>query len=111
MTTPAQRRHSSVDDQVEAKRKIIRQRLDEINAEVESAMRAENLPSVIQITVPSRYSLVTIAGQSDVPRDEWSRMSAIVRRTLEEKLGGTGFRSRPLSRAVAHATTNSGARD
>jgi hypothetical protein len=111
MTTPMQRRHSSVDDKVEARRKIIRQRLDEISAEIENALVAESLPSSIQITVPTRYSLVTIASQSDVPLDEWSRMSAIVRGILEQKLHGTGFRSRPLSHAVAHAMTNSGTSD
>jgi hypothetical protein len=99
------------DDKVEAKRRMIRQQLGEIAAEVENAMRAENLRCPIQITVPTRHSLVTISGQSDVPPDEWSRMSAIIRAVLERKLGGKGFRSRPLSRAVAHSTTGSGVPD
>lgn len=108
MTTPQHRRSASVDDKVETKRKIIRHRLDEIVAGVEIALRAEKLPSSIQITVPTRYSLVTIPGPSGVPPDEWSRMSAIVRGTLAQKCGVKGYRGRPLARAVANATTKAG---
>ena len=88
----------------------LRQSLAEIAVEVDNALRAENLPSIV-VTVPTRYSLVTIAGPRDVPFDEWSRMSAIVRGVLEQKLGGERYRGRPLFHAVANATTNSGALD
>jgi hypothetical protein len=99
--------HRSIDDQVEAKRKVIRQSLAEITVEVENALRAENLPSIV-VTVPTRYSLVTIAGPRDVPFDEWSRMSEIVCRILEQKLGGERYRGRPLARTIANATRNVG---
>ena len=78
MSVTQRRFHRSIDDQAEAKRKVIRQSLAEIAVEVDNALRAENLPSIV-VTVPTRYSLVTIAGPRDVPFDEWSRMSAIVR--------------------------------
>jgi hypothetical protein len=102
--TGAKRRHStSTDDKVEAKRKIIRRSLDEITVEIEQALREANLRSPINIVVPSRNSMVTITNARDLPPDEWSRMSKIVCQVLEQRLGGTGLRGRPLARAVANA--------
>jgi hypothetical protein len=102
----ARKRTATTDDKVEAKRKIIRRSLDEITVEVASAMRDANLHSPINIVVPTRHSLVTIANARDLPPDEWSRMSQIVCQVLEQKLGGTGLRGRPLARAVANAITD-----
>jgi hypothetical protein len=104
MTIAAKRRHSSsTDDKVEAKRKIIRKSLNEIAAEVASAMKDANLHAPISIVVPSRHSLVTITNARDLPPDEWSQMSGIVCRVLEQKLGGVGLRGRRLARAVTNA--------
>jgi hypothetical protein len=96
---------SSTDDKVEAKRKIIRQSLDEITHEVASAMRDANLrSSSISIAVPSRYSLVTITSPGNVAPDEQARMSAIVREVVRRKLGSRGLRGRALSHATTDAT-------
>jgi hypothetical protein len=100
--TVAKRRTSS-DDKVEAKRKIIRQSLGEITAEVASKMRGENLHSSVNIVVPSRHSLVTIGGTRDLPTDVWSRVSEIVCEVIGQKLGREGLRGRPLARATATA--------
>jgi hypothetical protein len=97
------KRKSSTDDKVEANRKIIRRALDEIIVAVEQAMQRENLRSRIQIVVPSRYSLVTIAGPCDSSSDERSRLSAIVCEVIGQKLGRDGLRGRPLDRATATA--------
>jgi hypothetical protein len=105
MTVAKRRRNSSTDDKVEAKRKIIRKSLDEITVEIEQALRCANLRSAVSIVVPSRYSLVTIGGVRDLPPDEWSLVSAIVRRIVGQRLGGRELRGRPLARAVATAAT------
>jgi hypothetical protein len=96
-------RKSSTDDKVEAKRKIIRRALDEITAEVASKMRGENLHSSVNIVVPSRHSLATIAGPLDLPTEVWSRVSEIVCEVIGQKLGREGLRGRPLARATATA--------
>jgi hypothetical protein len=100
------KRKSSTDDKVEAKRKIIRQSLDEITAEVEAVMGGENLRSSISLVVPSRHSLVAITSPGNVPPDERARMSAIVREVVGRQLGSTGLRGRALSHATAKATTD-----
>lgn len=97
------KRKLSTDDKVEAKRKIIRRSLDEITAELETELRRASLRSPINIVVPSRYSLVTIASARDLPPDEWSLVSAIVRQVVGKRLGGHELRGRPLARAVARA--------
>jgi len=94
---------SSTDDKVEAKRKIIRQSLDEITTEVASKMRGENLHSSVNIVVPSRHSLATIAGPLDLPTEVRSRVSEIVREVIGQKLGRQGLRGRPLAHATVTA--------
>jgi hypothetical protein len=102
----AVKRTRSTDDKVEAKRRVIRQFLDEITAEVEAEIRNANLRSSISIVVPSRHSLVTISNFGNVPSAERARMSAIVREVLAKKLGSKGLRGRALSHAMAKATTD-----
>ena len=105
----AAKRKSATDDKVEAKRKIIRRSLDEIIAEVEATLRNADLRHPINIVVPSRHSLVTIASSRDLPPDEWSRMFAIVREVLSRKLGAKGLRGRPLTSGMAKVTTDAAA--
>jgi hypothetical protein len=91
-----------IDDRIEQKRQIIRQALHEDTVEVEAAMRAENLRVPIRISVPSRYSIVTVRRPLNMTGDEWSRMSAIVREIVGRKLGGNELRSgRPLASVSA----------
>jgi hypothetical protein len=106
MKAPRRRRITTTDDKTEAKRKIIRQLLDQITREIEQAMREANLRCPLHIVVPSRYSLVTIGRPHDVPSDEWARMSAIVRDIVGKKLGSNGLCGRTLSFAMAKATTD-----
>ena len=103
------KRRSSTDDKVEAKRKIIRRSLGEITAEVEAELRKSNLHAGIAIVVPSRQSLVTITNQRNVPPDEWSRMSAIIREIVGKRLGGNELRGRALSYAMVKTTTDDAA--
>jgi hypothetical protein len=100
------KRRSSTDDKVEAKRKIIRKSLDDIVVEVQHALLSANLHSSVSMVVPSRHSIVTIAGPDNVPPDDWLRMSEIVRHVVAKRLGGGELRGRPLARAVAVAMTD-----
>ena len=104
MTAAKRRRGSSTDDKVEAKRRIIRQSIGEITAEVETELRGANLRSAINIVVPSRHSLVTIGGPPATASEEWSRTSEIVQRVFARWLGGNELRGRPLARSVANTT-------
>lgn len=97
------KRKSSIDDKTEANRKIIRRSLDEIKAQVEYALRDANISSPVHIVVPSRYSLITIAGPCDASSDERSRLSSIVCEVIGQKLGREGLRGRPLACAMATA--------
>jgi hypothetical protein len=97
------KRKSSTDDKAEAKRKVIRRSLDEITDEVAPKMRDNNLHCSVNIVVPSRHSLATIAGPRDLPTEVWSRVSEIVCEVIGQKLGRGGLRGRPLARATAAA--------
>ena len=99
------KRKSSTDDKIESKRKIIRQSIDEITVAVEQPMQRENLRSRIQIVVPTRHSLVTIAGHGS-SSEEQSRLSSIVCEAIGQKLGREGSRGRPLARATATTKLN-----
>jgi hypothetical protein len=100
------KRKSTTDDKVEAKRRIIRQSLDEITAEVEAAMGGANLRSSVKLVVPSRHSLVTVTSSGNVAPDEQAPLSAIVREVVGRRLGSNGLRGRALSHAIAKATTD-----
>jgi hypothetical protein len=100
------KRKSTTDDKVEAKRRIIRQSLNEITAEVATAMRGANLRSPVKLVVPSRHSLVTITSSGNAAPDEQARMSAIIREVVGKKLGSTGLRGRALSHAMAKPTAD-----
>src|SRR4051812_29038290 len=102
----AAKRRSTTDDKVEAKRKIIRRSIDEITAEVVTELRKANLRGGINMVVPSRQSLVSITNTYNMPPDEWSRMSAIVREIVGKRLGGNELRGRALSYAMAKTTTD-----
>jgi hypothetical protein len=96
------KRKSSTDDKVEVKRKIIRRSLAEITTEVEIELRRANLRGGINMIVPSRHTLLTIAGPT-VASEEWSGMSQVVRQVVAKRLGGSELRGRPLACAVATA--------
>ena len=90
---------------VESHREIIRQSLDEIAAEVATALREAHLEFPVFLTVPnSGDSLATMACPIDPSDEDWSHASAIVCRIIGQRLGDARLRGRSLHCAVANAT-------
>ena len=90
---------------VESHREIIRQSLEEIAAEVATALREAHLEFPVFLTVPnSGDSLATMACPLDPSDEDWSHASAIVCRIIGQRLGDTRLRGRALHCAVANAT-------
>ena len=95
---------TEVDDSLDAQRDIIRQSLDAIANEIGMAMRDVGLTFPLYITVRnSGDALVTIATPLDPSDTDWQRASAIVCRTLEERVGCDRLRGRELACAIANA--------
>ena len=89
----------------DAQREIIRQSLNEIAAEVATALRDAHLDFPVFLTVPnSGDSLATMACPIDPSDEDWSHASAIVCRIIGQRLGDTRLRGQPLHCAVANAT-------
>ena len=90
---------------VESQREIIRQSLDEIAAEVATALRDAHLDIPVFLTVPnSGDSLATMACPIDPSDGDWSHASAIVCRIIGQRPGDARLSGRPLHCAVANAT-------
>jgi hypothetical protein len=99
-----EQQETSTDDRIDAQRSIIRESLDEIAAEVGTALLSANLRFPIGITTPSSgHAIVTIVTPVDPSDDDWARACAIVRQIVSEKLGGISMRSRSLSCAMVNA--------
>jgi hypothetical protein len=91
-------------DRLDAQRDIIRQSLDAIVNDIGMAMRDVGLTFPLYITVRnSGDALVTIATPFDPSDEEWQQASAIVCRTLEERVGCGRLGGRELACAVANA--------
>ena len=89
----------------DAQREIIRQSLDEIAAEVATALRDAHLDFPVFLTVPnSGDSLATMACPLDPSDADWSHASAIVCRIIGQRLGDARLSGRSLHCAVANAT-------
>jgi hypothetical protein len=98
---------TSTDDGIDAQRRIIRASLDELAAEVGTALLGANLRFPIGITTPSSgLALVTIVTPLDPSDDDWAHACAIVRDIVGKKLGGISLQNRPLPCAMANATMN-----
>ena len=97
--------HHEIDNKLDAQRDIIRQSLDEIVNDIGMAMRDVGLTFPVYITVRnSGDALVTIASPRLIHRmTEWQQASAIVCRTLEERVGCDRLRGRELACAIANA--------
>ena len=92
------------DDKLNAKRDIIRQSLDAIANDIGMAMRDVGLTFPVYMTVRnSGDALVTIATPLDPSDSDWQQASAIVCRTLEERVGCGRLRGRELACAIANA--------
>ena len=96
--------HHETDDRLNAQRDIIRQSLNAITNDIGMAMRDVGLTFPLYITVRnSGDSLVTIATPLDRSDTDWQQASAIVCRTLEERVGCDRLRGRELACAIANA--------
>jgi hypothetical protein len=96
----------SIADHRDAQREIIRQSLDVIINDIEMAMRDGGLAFPVYITVRnSGDALVTIASPLDPSDEQWQQATAIVCRTLEERLGCGRLYGRELACAIANAGT------
>ena len=94
------------DMRLDAQRDIIRQSLDAIVNDIGMAMRDVGLTFPVYMTVRnSGDSLVTIATSLDPSDEQWQQASAIVCRTLEERVGCDRLRGRELACAIANAGT------
>ena len=94
----------STDDALDAQRDFIRQSLDAITNDIGMAMRDVGLTFPLYIIVRnSGDALVTIATPLDPSDTDWQRASAIVCRTLEERVGCDRLRGQELACAIANA--------
>ena len=94
------------DDSLDAQRDIIRQSLDAIINDIGMAMRDVGLTFPLYTTVRnSGDALVTIATPIDPSDEEWQQATAIVCRTLEERVGCDRLRGKELACAIANAGT------
>jgi hypothetical protein len=74
------------DDALEAQRSIIRKSLDEIAADVGTALLKANLAFPIGLTTPSSgRALLTIVTQNDPSDEDWAHASKIVRTIVSKK--------------------------
>ena len=95
---------TEVDERLDAQRDIIKKSLNEITNDIGMAMRDVGLTFPLYITVRnSGDALVTIATPLDPSDTDWQRASAIVCRTLEERVGCERLRGRELACAIANA--------
>jgi hypothetical protein len=96
---------TSTDDGIDAQRSIIKESLDEIAADVGTALFNANLRFPIGITTPSSgHAIVTIVTPLDPSNDDWAHACRIVSDIVSSKLGGIRLRSRSLQCAMANAT-------
>jgi hypothetical protein len=92
------------DDALEAQRSIIRQSLDQIAADVGTALLEANLTFPIGLTTPSSgRAFLTIVTQNDPSDEEWAKASEIVRRIVSKKLDGIELSSRSLPCTMVNA--------
>ena len=93
-----------IDDKLNTQRDIIRESLAEIANDIGMAMRDVGLTFPLYITVRnSGDALVTIATPLDPSDSDWQQASAIVCRTLEERVGCGRLGGRELACAIANA--------
>ena len=98
------RAHHEIDDTLDAQRDIIRQSLNAIVNDIGMKMRDVGLMFPLYITVRnSGDALVTIATPLDPSDSDWQQESAIVCRTLEERVGCGRLGGRELACAIANA--------
>jgi hypothetical protein len=92
------------DDALEEQKSIVRQSLDQIAADVGTALLKANLTFPIGLTTPSTgTALLTIVTQNDPSDEEWAQASEIVRHIVSIKLDGIELCSRSLPCTMVNA--------
>jgi hypothetical protein len=92
----------SADDKLDGVREAIRRSLNEIAAQLNSALIAAGIACPVYICVPtSGEALVTFATPLDPSDDEWNRVSQIACQIMSEKTRIARLRSRGLVCAMA----------
>jgi hypothetical protein len=95
----------SPDHTLEGKREAIRQSLNEITAELNSALIREELAYPIYLCVPaSGDALATFACPLDPDEQSWNEIVEIVSEIVGKKIGTRRLRTRALACAMAGAT-------
>ena len=93
------------DNDIDARRGIIRQSLDAIANDVGMALRDAGLRFPVYLTLPnSGDALATFATPLDPSDKDWLQASTIVSRIVSKTLGDLPLRSRPQKCAMARAT-------
>jgi len=93
------------EDRLESQRETLRQSLNKITAEFNSALVAAGLAYPIYICVPtSGNALLTFACPLDPDDDEWARVTGIALEIVGKKIGTTQLQTRELACAMAGAT-------
>ena len=83
-------------------RDIIRQSLNEIANDLSMEMRDAALDFPVYMTVPNGgHSLATIATPRDPPDEDWEKVTAIVCRILQKRIGGGRLRGTELTCVIA----------
>ena len=91
-------------DDLEEQRSIIRHSLDQIAADVGTALLKANLTFPIGLTIPSSgRALLTIVTQNDPSDENWAQASGIVRCIVSKKLDGIELSSRSLPCTMVNA--------
>ena len=92
------------DAALEEQRSIIRQSLDQIAADVGTALFEANLTFPIGLTTPSSgRAFLTVVTQNDPSDEEWAQASEIVRHIVSTKLNGIALCSRSLPCTMVNA--------
>ena len=85
-----------------AQRDLIRQSLNEIANDLSMEMRDAALDFPVYMTVPQHRKLIaTIATPLDPSDQDWEKVSAIVCRILEQRIGGGRLRGPELTCVIA----------
>jgi hypothetical protein len=87
--------NKSTDDRLEAGRAILRESLDQIEADIETTMRDSDLRYPVRVRVPhSGDALATMVTSVDPPHDDWEKAIEIFLEIIRGHLGEVRLRSR-----------------
>jgi hypothetical protein len=88
----------------QANREKIRDSLNEITAELNSALAAAGLACPVYMCIPTGNALLTFACPLDPDDNEWARITEIALEIVGKRIGKTQLQTRELACAMAGAT-------